>query len=349
MKNWPGTPGSSAPRRTRRTAESIERLVLELRREVAEGVLGEHGAVAIHDALHARGLGPVPSVRTIGRILERRGALEGRRRIRRPPPPPGWYLPEVAERRAELDAFDAIVGLRMFGGGHVEVLTAISLHGGLAGAWPSRAVVSPFIVDTLTAHWRAVGLPGFAQFDNDTRFLGTHGQADVLGRVPRLCLALGVTPVFAPIREQGFQGAIEGFNGLWQRQVWRRSWGLDEVGLADLSDQYIAAHRARRAVRIEAAPERRAWIDPPPPRPGPPSGRLVFIRRTTIAGRADILGRHYLVDPAWAHRLVRAELDLDELLIRFHALRRREPSDQPLLAVVPYRLPERRAWVTRTY
>lgn len=226
----------------------------------------------------------------------------------------------------------------------------MSLHGGLAAAWPTGSVVSPFVVDALIEHWRTVGLPGFAQFDNDTRFVGAHGRPDVLGRVPRLCLALGVTPVFAPIREMGFQGAIESFNGAWQARVWRRSWALDEAALQELSERYIAAHRARRAGRIEAAPDRTPFpADLPAARPGPPGGRLIFIRRTTIDGRADILDRRYLVDRHWALRLVRAEIDLDALVIRVHALRRRDPTDQPLLAELPYRLPEHRAWVTRTY
>jgi len=342
------TDRSTAPRRTRRTDERTETLVIETRRALATGLLGESGAVAIRQALIERGETAVPAVRTIGRILERRGLLDGRRRVRRPAPPPGWYLPELAARRVELDSFDAIVGLRLFGGADVEVLTAMSVHGGLAGAWPTSSVISPFVTERLIEHWRSVGLPGYAQFDNDTRFLGTHGRPDVLGPVPRLCLALGVTPVFAPIREHGFQASIEAFNGLWQARVWKRSFGLHRAGLIELSDRYVAAHRDRRTVRIEAAPDR-APFDLPSPRPGPPSGRVIFIRRTTIAGRVDVLGRLYEVDRTWQQRLVRAELDLDALVLRFHALRRREPMAQPVLSEIPYQLPDRRAWVTRTY
>lgn len=341
---------STAPRRTRRVAPELEALVLVRRADLGTSLLGEQGAVAIWRSLHEQGVADVPAVRTIGRILERGGALEGRRRVRRPAPPPGWYLPAVAAHEAELDSFDAIVGLRLFGGAHIEVLTGVSLHGGLVAAWPGEAIHAPAIGAALVEHWRAVGLPGYAQFDNDTRFLGSHARPDVLGRVPRLCLALGVTPVYAPIREMGFQAAVEAFNGRWQARVWRRSFALDTAGLVALSAAWVTAHRGRRASRIEAAPPRRPCPDPlPAARPGPPHGRLIFIRRTTIAGRADILGRSYPVDAAWPHRLVRAELDLEARVIRFHALRRRDPSDQPLLAEVPYRLPSDRAWVARTY
>ncbi len=57
----------------------------------------------------------------------------------RTPPPAGWYLPEVAAGRAELDSFDIVEGLALEGGLRVEVLNAVSLWGGLPGAWPQCA------------------------------------------------------------------------------------------------------------------------------------------------------------------------------------------------------------------
>ena len=66
----------------------MENLILRTRKRLKEkSDLGEHGAVAIHRALTERGIKKIPSLRTIGRVLLRRGALDGRRRIRRPPPP----------------------------------------------------------------------------------------------------------------------------------------------------------------------------------------------------------------------------------------------------------------------
>ena len=35
----------------------------------------------------------------------------------------------------------------------------------------------------LIEHWKAVGLPGYVQFDNDTTFRGTHAHPGVVGRV----------------------------------------------------------------------------------------------------------------------------------------------------------------------
>jgi hypothetical protein len=97
-----------------------------------------------------------------------------------------------------------------------------------------------------------------------------------------------------------------------------------------------------RAVRIEAAPERRALtLERVPDLSAPPTGRLVFLRRTGDGGSVLILRRTYPVDRRWLHRLVRGELDLDARRLRFYALRRREPTDQPLLAEVEFEPPAR--------
>jgi len=226
---------SPIPRRVHRTESAVEDLVLGLRRELKEtSDLGEYGARVIHRALVARGHALVPSVRTIGRILERRGALDAGRRIRRTPPPPGWYLPEVAVGRAELDSFDTIEGLALEGGIRLEVLNVVSLHGGLPGAWPHTLVTAKTAVEALVEHWREFGRPAYAQFDNDTIFQGAHQHRDSIGRVMRTCLRLDVIPVFVPPQESGFQAAIENFNGRWQAKVWARFY---HDSLADLQER----------------------------------------------------------------------------------------------------------------
>ncbi|HEX4217229.1 MAG TPA: hypothetical protein VHZ02_02570 [Acidimicrobiales bacterium] len=295
--------------------------------------LGFHGAEAIHEALKGRQVAPLPSVRTIHRVLERQGALDGRRRTRRPAPPPGWHLPEVASKRQELDSFDVVEGLVIKDGPQVEVLNGVSLHGGLAASWPVQAsVTAKLVVESLVEHWRAFGLPGYAQFDNDTIFQGTHAHPDVIGRVSRLCLSLGVTPVFVVPREFGFQSMVENYNGTWQAKVWAR---FEHGSLPDLqghSQRYVTALRRHRADRIESAPPRRAFPTPwrldlqPRLR-----GRIMYLRRTSAAGAVEVLGRSFEVDPHWLNRLVRVEVDLDGDRIRIYRLRRREPQDQPLL------------------
>jgi hypothetical protein len=325
---------SHAPGAPHRTEAVIEELVLTVRAELERlSDLGFHGAEAIHEALKGRKIEPLPSVRTIHRILERRGVLDGQKRLRRPAPPPGWHLPEVASKRRELDSFDVVEGLVIRDGPQVEVLNGISLHGGLAASWPVEAsVTAKLVVESLIEHWRTFGLPGYAQFDNDTIFPGTHAHPDVIGRVSRLCLSLGVVPVFVVPPEFGFQAMIENYNGTWQAKVWGRFLHGSLWDLQGHSQRYVTALRRHRADRIESAPQRRAfptcWRLNLQSRP---RGRIMYVRRTSAAGAVEVMGRSFEADPHWLNRLVRVEVDLDEDKIRISRLRRREPQDQPLL------------------
>ena len=324
---------------TNRLADSAERRILEARTMLKASVLGEYGAEAIGRALlEATPKSLVPSRATINRVLLRNGAVDAARRQRRAPPPKGWYLTEVAQGRAELDTFDFIEDLKIAGGPIIDVLTATSLHGGLADAWPMLERTAQNALSAVLQRWRQDGLPDYAQFDNATIFQGSHRASDSVGRVVRLCLALGITPVFAPPREPGFQNAIEGFNALWQAKVWRRNHVSCIEHLAQVSVAYIAAYRSKLACRIEAAPTRACLpsefkLD----LQAPLKGKAIYLRRTTDEGRVTLLGRTFEVDTKWLGRLVRCEVEFSKHCINFYALRRRDPNNHPLLKTVEYR------------
>lgn len=331
------------PLRPQRMAADMEDLIVAVRQELStSSALGFHGAVAIQHALRERGILELPSVRTIGRVLERRGVLDGQRRVRRPPPPRGWYLGDLGRQEADLDSFDVVEGMVIQGKGEVEVLNGVALHARLVGSWPVHRVTARLTIEALLSHWTAFGVPAYAQFDNDTRFQGAHQFPDAVGRVTRLCLALGVVPVFAIPGEHGFQASIEAYNGLWQSKVWSRFHHASLAALRKHSAAFVAAHRCRAAAQIEAGPPRRAV-------PGtwqfdlasPLHGRIIYLRRTTEHGSVDLLGHRILVDPHWCHRMVRAEVHLDAGQIAFYGLRRSAPSSHPLLKVVPHVVPHR--------
>lgn len=341
--DWSNRP-CGAPRPTKRVKARVEQRVLSVRRRLkTQSDLGEYGAAAIQRELLRWEEREVPSLRTIGRILERGGALDGRRRVRHKAPPPGWYLPKVAAKRAELDSFDFIEDLVIRGGHDVNVWTGISLHGGLCAAAPTERMTAKFTVECLLAHGREFGLPAYAKFDNGTVFHGTHRWPDTFGRVTRLCLSLAVTPVFAPPLSRGFQADIEAFHRRWEDAVWSRFTFRQRADLTEQSTRFVAAHRERYAVRIEDGPARRAFpstwrLD----LQRPLQGTVIYIRITNEAGAATVLGRSYPVSDVWCHRLVRVEVDLTQQQLRFYALRRKEPLRHNLLATHTYKPPKTR-------
>lgn len=324
---------SCAPlRQAAQTAAHIEALICELRTSLAvHSDLGFSGPQAIAAALALRlAAKQVPSIRTIARVLARQGLLDGTKRIRRKAPPTGWHLPALCAGHAQADTFDGIEDLPIEGVGRCHALTTKSLAGPLVGAWLNPRITAAWVVACLAAHWHAHGLPTYAQFDNDTRFQGPHNRPNVIGEVIRFCLRVGVTPVFAPPRETGFQADIEGFNALWQAKVWRRAHHTSMAALPTASDKFCAAYTRHRAARAEHAAQRRRF--PGKPGLGPiKSGTIIFIRRTNESGAVRVLEQSYLVSSQWPHRLVRVELDVATRSLRFYRLRRREPLRQPLL------------------
>lgn len=341
--NWDGRPAGCrvSPRRTK---AGVEQRVLVIRRQLrTKSDLGEYGPEAIQRELQQRCERVIPSVATIARILSRRGALDGRKRVRRQAPPPGWFLPDVAAQRTEMDNFDAIEDLVIRGGIDVNVLTGISLHGGLCAAWPAEQITAKFTVDCLVEHWRDVGLPRYAKFDNGTVFQGAHQWPDSFGRVIRMCLSLQVIPVFAPPLCRGFQADIEAFNRRWQEAVWSRFTFRSRDAVVAQSSRFVAAHRQRYAVRIEDAPARKPF-----PKnwrlnlQQPLQGTVIYIRETNAKGQASVLGHTFDVSPIWTNRLVRADVDLTDRQIRFYALRRKDPHNHLLLATHGYNTPTKR-------
>ena len=321
-----------------RLEPSVERRIVDERKRLREdSVLGEYGAQSIQEALRAEMSSGVPGRATINRVLSRKGLQDAARRIRRPPPPKGWYLPAVAASQAELDSFDFIEDLKIASGPLTWILNATSLHGGMVDSWPLEDPTAKNTLDCLLQRWQRDGLPQYAQFDNGTQLQGAHQFPDAVGRVSRLCLALGVIPVFAPPREPGFQNAIEGYNALWQAKVWQR-WTFDDfAALQSASALYVAAHRARSRARRERAPQR----------PCVPAdfklnlnarlhGTMIYLRRADAQGRARLLGRTFEVSQQWCHRLMRCEVNFTNEHVRFYGLRRRDPADQPLLHQAPY-------------
>ena len=117
---------------------------------------------------------------------------------------------------------------------------AQAIESALAQSWPESKITSKIVVQSLLAHWRRFGLAAYAKFDNDLVFQGAHHWPDSFGRVIRLCLQLGVTPVFAPPREQGFQAEIEAFNGRFRAECLNAHWFMT---LADAQEKLEAWRR----------------------------------------------------------------------------------------------------------
>ncbi|MDR1268336.1 MAG: hypothetical protein LBK82_02315 [Planctomycetaceae bacterium] len=309
-----------------RVTKSVEQCVLDLRKELKEqSDLGEFGADAIRHEMDTRGCKVLLSRATINRVLQRNGMLDGKHRKRITPPPKGWYLPNNEEQTAELDQFDYIKECYLKGGQVVHILNGISLYSGLVYSKPVLRMTAENTVQGMMEHWREVGVPEYVQFDKGTVFHGLN-HPDSIGSVSKLCLSLGVIPIFVPPREFGFQAAVESYNGRWERAVWNRFTFKNIKEIQTQSDLYVHAVKEKIETKTRLAAERKMinknWKFN---NKTEKNGTIIFLRRTDDNGCAKVMGHLWELDKNWTHRLIRATVDLKNNIILFHKLRRKDP------------------------
>jgi hypothetical protein len=147
-----------------------------------------------------------------------------------------------------------------------------------------------------------LGLPEQVQLDNARELAGGGPAARTLSRVIRLCLHVGVGPVFIPAGAPQFHGGVEHFNGWFQpRRFDRRSTRPCDLrrDLARLQEavntQHVHPRRGgktpaqhRRGLRLRKLP---ASFVVPMGRPKRAAGRVTVIRRVSPAGTVSVLSQ----------------------------------------------------------
>ena len=68
---------------------------------------------------------------------------------------------------------------------------------------------------------------------------------------------------------------------------------------------------------------------------------MIYLRRSDDHGNVQLLAQSFRPAEHWVHRLVRCEVDFTHQRIRFYALRRRDPNQQPLLCELRYPRPNK--------
>jgi len=320
------------PRRPHRSpsrlAPTIETTIAATRRSLAQRHLF-CGAQAIAWELTALGVA-APSVRTIGRVLDRHDLVARQR---------GGYVAKGVpypalrpERPGEVHQTDFVGPCYLRGPRRFYSLHSVDLATGRCGVQRVVNRSSQPTLDALWAIWWRLGIPEHQQVDNEMVFYGSRAHPRGMGPLIRLCLASAVEPWFIPPAEPWRNGVIEKFNDIWQqlgplRTTLRSVAAVDHANRA-FEDRHNAHYRysklggrtpnaalAASAVRLRF-PDRAAA--PTHPLPRPETGRYHLIRFVRHDGRIDIFGEAFRVPTEAVYTYVRATVDVarQQLTIR---------------------------------
>ena len=204
-----------------RTPAHVERAILAIRRRLVAHATPQTryalvGAATIQDELKSLGYTPLPTLRTIDRILQRANLTSPRLRLARRVPESVYPGPQAHDSN-QVHQVD-LVRPRYLTGQKTKYYFFVckdafdqsvyaEFHAGNA-----MDQVLPFLIHA----WQRLGLPQYVQFDNGRQFYGSGRWARSLNRVIRLTLRLGVHPVFIPEAQPERNGSVENFNGWFQ-------------------------------------------------------------------------------------------------------------------------------------
>ncbi len=289
----------------------LERTILSVRRRLQAHAAPDTrycliGAPAIRAELQSLDVRPLPCERTIERVLERHGITAPRVRFA-PLLPRQEYPGPQARASNELHEVDLVGPIYLRGSGHrYYIWVGKDAFDGAICLRLANSRCMEEVLWFLGECWKDLGLPEQVQFDNARELAGWGPAARTLSRVIRLCLRLGISPVFIPEGEPQFNGSVENFNGWFQEPLlqhhFRRPGDLRRE-LARLQEAVNTQHvhprvrgqtpaQHRRALKLRKLP--RSFVVPTERLPVA-VGRVIFIRRVSVVGTVTILSQSFRV------------------------------------------------------
>jgi len=174
------------------------------------------GAQAIRWELEDLAAQPLPSLRTINRILNRRD-LTHRRTGRYEPK--GKAYPELpALLPNQTHQVDLVGPCYLTGPIRFYSLNAIDIMLNRCGIEPMPSKASQSVLDAVYKVWKRLGIPDNLQVDNELAFFGSPIHPRGMGPLIRLCLLYGVDLWFIPPAEPWRNGVIEKFNDHYRQK-----------------------------------------------------------------------------------------------------------------------------------
>lgn len=309
----------------RRISAELERTIVGIRQRLASqahpgtrySLIGASSILAELRVLHIH---PLPSVRTVERVLERNGETVPRVRLAPYLARSTYPKPQVTHSN-QLHQVDAVGPLYLKG--HRQryyIFTCKDVYDGAVCQKLYRSRKMEVILDFLGACWKHLGLPEQVQFDNAREVVGWGPAARYLSRVLRLCLRFGVEPVLIPPGQPQHNGSVENLNGWFQPRLLQRHYSQVSALRRELQrlEETINTQHPRSQIGglTPAQHRRRIKIRKLPPNyviPTEPlqiaAGHITFFRQVTAHGNIHLLSQTFYVGKRLKGEYVKVQLD----------------------------------------
>lgn len=309
----------------RRIAPDLERSILTIRQRLTSQThpgtrYSLIGASAILAELQALQIRPLPSLRTIERVLERNGVTVPKVRLA-PFLSNATYPTPQADESNQLHQVDCVGPIYLKGNRQrYYIFVGKDVYDGAVCLKIYRSRKMEVVLDFLGEFWKSLGLPAQVQFDNAREVVGWGPAAHYLSRVLRLCLRFSVEPILIPPACPQRNGSVENFNGWFQPRLLQRHYtqlSALKRELERLQETVNTQHVQRRLGGLTPAQYRRrrklhklppGYLIPTEPLPIA-AGRITFIRQVTPHGNVHLLSQTFKVGKRLKGEYVKVVLD----------------------------------------
>jgi len=289
------------------------------------------GAQAIRWEVEELNVQPLPSIRTIDRILSRQGLTH--RRIGRYESKGKAYpkLPSLMPNQTH--QADWVGPCYLTGPLRFYSLNVVDTATGRCGVvHPSVSKAGQQVIDALWAIWKRLGIPDNLQVDNEMSFFGSPIHPRGMGPLIRLCLHQGVEPWFIPMAEPWRNGVVEKFNDHYEQRFLQK---VPMVTVPDLLSGSLAyehkhnstyrysklggktplkalevANRKLRFPKKEQPPQHRLKK--------PETGRYHLVRFIRSNLKLNIFGEMFPMPPELEYQYVVATIDVKEQKLKLY-------------------------------
>jgi putative transposase len=204
--------------------ERIKRMAIQMRIERERGKRTKYqyalvSAQAIYYEMRELGISPLPTPDTIHLWLQQAGQIRKRKSWKEPNPTYPVLPCRAVNDVQELD-FKGPFYLQ----DRAHKYYLMVLRDKMSKKTVLRALANKSmdaIVDFLVSAWQKIGCPKRLKMDNCLDFRGSNLYPRSPSKLMRVCLDLGIQPVFIPLREPWRNGVVENLNGLLHRFLFR--------------------------------------------------------------------------------------------------------------------------------
>jgi len=310
---------------TRRISPEIERTIITIRKRLeARAHPGTRyvliGGSAIRAEMQALNVEPLPSIRTIERVLQRNGISVPRVRLAKYLSGQTYPGPQ-AQTSNQLHQVDLVGPVYLKG--RKQRYYIFICKDVFDGAVHLKLAYSRQMDEMLTflgECWKSLGRPAQVQFDNAREIVGWGRAARYLSRVIRLCLRFEIEPVFIPPGQPQYNGSVENFNGWFQPLLFQRRFSRPydlKRELKRLQDTVNSQHvhqrlggltplQYRKRLKLQLLPQN---FKVPTDRLPIAEGRVTFIRMVSANGNIHLLGLTFNVGKRLKGQYVKVVLD----------------------------------------